>query len=307
MRAINSKEDPLFDFTKEDVVKYYNLIYSFILELRKKPNVATSYKAALKEPAWCASEILYLSIHGYSKKNKFSRSSQYLFWNKAPKALEKRIIALLGNDFKSYMEGTFNSINTYVEDAIPVTRKGSSPAVNTISYTFRTDDKEVLRRMQNYIEDFDLHSSIDHDILKNLVKTQMLIEYAQDQALMGKSTMFNVKDLTDQLKNYTILLGLSKKDRVDLGAERKKGSIAELAMVYEETLQEYAELETEFLIEELEMLLIKYERTDTDGNREVSAKAFRVVSGGYTIEEAREITGRKRKNAKPFKDNSFNS
>jgi hypothetical protein len=161
--------------------------------------------------------------------------------------------------------------------------------------------------MQKYIDDFDLHSSIDQDVLKNLIQTQMMIEYAQGRMLLGQGTQYNLKELTDQLKSYTMLLGLSKKDRLEMGAERKKGSIAELASVYEETLKEYPQLEHDFLIEELEMLLDKYERPDHDGNREISAKTFRVVSGGYTLEEAREITGRKRKNVKNTKSSTPNS
>lgn len=303
MRNRASKEIPLFNVNKAEVVKYYQFVYMFLLYMRKRPTISKRIKNATTEPTWGAAEIIYLALYGYTKKTKFSKAGQYIRWNKAPKSLEKRVMVLLGVEGKKYLAEQERKAGDTRQEA------GATPdhPVNALSYEFRTDDIEVQRRMQRYIDDFDLHSSIDQDMLKNLVKTQMMVEFAQARMLRGQGTTYNVKELTDQIKSYVLLLGLSKKDRVDLGAERKKGSIAELASVYEDTLKEYPNLEHDFLVEELEMLLDKYDRLDNDGEREISAKTFKVVSGGYTLEEARDITGRKRKNVKSSKSRTSNS
>lgn len=296
MKSLNIKEAPLYNVTIEDIHKYYNFTYAFILDLKKRKgsNVSNRHRIAVREPGWAAAEIMYLALYGYTKKTKFAKSSQYLKWKTAPKSLERRVIVLLGPDAVKFIK------RQEAEITVARTQKKAAPdtPVNTISYELRTDDTEIQNRMQRYIEDFDLHSAIDRDILKNLIQTQLLIETAHKKIAMGEHNSFDLKSLSLQLKDYTLLLGLSKKDRIDFGAERKKGSIAELATVYEETLREYPELEQEFLHEELVMLLDKHERLTEDGERELSIKSFRIISGGYSIEEALSITGRKRKHAK---------
>lgn len=299
------KEDPLFNIKKEDAVKFYHFIYAFIMDMKEKSGgkVKFRYKAAVTEPGWAAAEILFLAMYGYTKKTKFAKKSQYLKWRSAPKSLETRVIHLLGKEGKRYIlekEAELRHIKT--EANVP-----QDTHVDSISYRLRTDSDEVQLRMQKYMEDFDLHSAVDIDVLKNLVQTQILIETAHQRLAKGEGTTMDLKSLATQLKDYALLLGLSKKDRIDFGAERKKGSIAELATVYEQTIQEYPELEHEFFVEELNMLLDKHERLTQDGEREISSKSFRIISGGYTIEEALSITGRKRKNAKPPKGRSSNS
>jgi len=302
MKNNPTKEVPLYEATVEEIVKLYQLAYLYIMDLKRTGNSSKRQRNAVKEPAWGAAEILYMALYGYTKKTKFAKRGAYIRWNNAPNNFEKRVLALLGPDVKKFLKKQRGEIQEFKGDD-----STQESGVDLISFSFKTDDAEVKRRMQQYIEDFDLHSPIDKDILKNLVITQMLIESAHKNMLKGHASALNVKELSAQLKDYTILLGLSKKDRIDLGSERKKGSIAELVTVYEQTLQEYPELEHDFLVEELEMLLDKYERLNYDGEREISAKTFRVISGGYTIEEAREITGRKRKNARPPQDYSPNS
>jgi hypothetical protein len=300
MKNRKVKESPLFEVKKEEIIKYYNFIYAYILDLkrRKGSNVSNRHKAAVREPGWASSEILYLALYGYTKKTKFSKGTQYLSWKTIPKTFEKRVLSLLGPDVRKFIMLKENEILNVKDSAAP-----EGPVhVNTLSYDLRTDSQEVLDRMQKYIEDYDLHSAVDIDILKNLVQTQILIESAHKKLTKGEHTAFDLKDLSVQLKNYTTLLGLSKKDRLDLGAERKRGSIGELATIYEETLKEYPELEQEFFLEELNMLLDKHERLTEDGERELSSKSFKIISGGYTLEEAFAITDRRRKNAKQPKN-----
>lgn len=289
------KEAPLLNVKTDEIRKFYDIIYAFFIDLEKSGRVSSRNRIAVKEPSWAASEIIYLALHGYTKKTKFSKVHSYIKWSRCPKSFYNRIVNLLGAQFRGYIKGILKDEKRIKEES-QVIDDDYEKQVKTISYTFKTDDQEVQRRMKEYIDDFDLHSSIDKDILKNLVKTQMLIESSQDTLLRGEHSNLDVKSLTEQLKNYTTILGLSKKDRVDLGSERKKGTVAELTLLYEQTLQEYPELEEEFLLEELNMLLDKYERMNEDGDRELSAKAFKVISGGYTLEEALEMTGRKRRN-----------
>lgn len=260
--------------------------------MEKSGRVSIRNRPAAKSPAWAAAEIIYLALYGYSKKTKFAKAGVYLKWSRCPKNFESRIINMTGAQFRGYISKT-NKEEKEIKNVAGVTK---DTPVDSLSYHFRTDDEEVSKRMKEYIDDFDLHSSIDRDILKNLVKTQMMIEMAHDALLKGEHSVLDPKALSDQLRNYTTLLGLSKKERVDLGQERKKGTIAELTLLYESTLQEYPELEEDFLLEELNMLLDKYQRLNEDGDRELSAKAFHVISGGYTIEEALEMTSRKKKN-----------
>ena len=307
MEKIDLKERPMFGAERSEIVQLYNLVYLFLMDFKKKGRKITKrYKAAVREPGWAASEILYLALYGYTKRTKFAKRGQYIRWSRPPKSLRARVLFLIGKEGKEFASSLENTVP--VESVIPEESGDDKAPYDSplVSGMFNTDSIEEQRRMQKYIEDFDLHSEVDLDLLRNFVRTQLLIEQAHKRMLMGKSTQLDIKSLADQLKNYTTLLGLSKKDRIDLGAERKKGSIAELAGVYEETLQEYPELESEFLIEELEMLLDKHERLDSDGNREISAMEFRVISGGYTLEEARELTGRKRTNAKRAKNRPLN-
>jgi hypothetical protein len=293
------KEAPLFNVKTNDILYYYDLIYSFFLELKRTGKVSVRNKFAAKRPGWAASEILFLALYGYTKKNKFSTQSPYLKWHRPPKTLETRILSLLGNEFRKYFKIKKGELQPIKDDGKDKNiAKEKDILVSARSYVFRTDDEEVQSRMQEYIEDFDLHSSIDKDVLKNLVKTQMLIEHSQNILLKGGQPNTDIKSLSEQLRNYTNILGLSKKDRADLGSERKKGSVGELALIYEQTLQEYPDLEQQFFHEELNMLLDKYERLTPDDKRELSAKAFRVISGGFTVEEARQITGRKRRYVK---------
>ena len=301
MSTLRYKEKPLFDVKTNDILKMYDFLYSFFLFLRHKKGdkVTRRHKAAVDEPGWASAEILYMSLYGVKKKTKYSKQTKYLTWKNAPKSLQARIMNLLGPEGKSYLIETDRSQpRPKREPGVTQETPQVDQHVNHMSYTLRTDDIEIQTRMQKYIEDFDLHSAVDIDILRNLVQTQLLIELAHKALSEGKHTTQDLKSLSQQLKDYALLLGLSKKDRIDLGAERKKGSIAELASTYEETLREYPELEREFLIDELNMLLDKHERLDDDGESELALKAFRVISGGYTLEEARSITGRKRKNVK---------
>jgi len=305
MTQLKVKEAPLYNVKKEDVIKFYHFVYAFILDLkrRKGDRVTHRHRAAVKEPGWAAAEIIYLALYGYTKKTKFSKKTQYLKWKSAPKSFEKRVIYLLGTEGIKYVkEKEKELLNIREERGV----QGIAP-VSTISYELRTGDEEVQIRMQRYIEDFDLHSAVDIDVLKNLVQTQILIESAHKNLSKGEGTSFDLKSLASQLKDYALLLGLSKKDRLDFGAERKKGSIAELATVYEQTLQEYPEIKHDFLMDELNMLLDKHERLNEDGEREIASKSFRIISGGFTIEEALSMTGRKRKNAKSSKNRSSNT
>jgi hypothetical protein len=315
MLRITHKESPVFNVTKQEIVDTYSKVYMCILDMRgKNPNSSKpKMRLAFAEPGWAASEIIYMALYGYTKKSKFVKARSYIRWNNAPKTLYKRAVSLMGLSAKHFFDGNRGQ-KFSLED---LTFSGSKEIDNTVDKMVSgagqrkpntaPDPAEIQRRMMTYIEDFDLHSSVDRDILSNLIKTQILIEQAHATLLNGGITTLDLKGLAEQQKNYTMLLGLSKKDRLSFGADRKKGSIAELSAIYEETLDEYPELEQEFLIEELNLLLDKFERQTPDGDREISVKTFRVVSGGFTIEEALEITGRKRRNASKPKEDSSNS
>jgi len=298
MKKQRPKETPLFNVTKEEIIQLYNFIYAYLLDLKKRKGhrITRRHKAAVNEPSWACAEIIYLALYGYTKKTKFSKTNQYLRWPNPKPDFKKRVMHLLGPEAQYYVKQKEKELlGIRVERKIPPEEKA---IVNTISYELKTTNMEIQSRMQKYIDDFDLHSSIDLDILRNLVQTQLLIEVAHKALAEGKHSSQDLKSLSLQLKEYASLLGLSKKDRVDFGSERKKGSIAELASTYEETLREYPTLEQEFLIDELNMLIDKHERLNDDGERELSIKAFRTISGGYTMEEARSMTGRKRKYVK---------
>jgi hypothetical protein len=299
------KEAPLYNVTATEIKKYYNIVYVYLLELSRSGKVSVKNKRATDNPAWAASEILYMALYGYTKKTKFSKAQRYIKWNRPPKSLDKRVLALMGKPFRADQEKKIEKVKQ-IAPTTAVEAVSQEHFSDILTETFMTSDDEVIHRMQVYIEDFDLHSSVDKDQLKNLIKTQMLIESAHDRMLKGEPTNLDIKSLSDQVKTYTTMLGLSKKDRVNLGSERSKGSVAELTIVYENTLNEYAGLEEDFLLDELNMLLDKYERINNDGERELNVKAFRVISGGFTIEEALEMTGRKRKYGlkKPHTSNS---
>ncbi|PIR43275.1 hypothetical protein COV24_03385 [candidate division WWE3 bacterium CG10_big_fil_rev_8_21_14_0_10_32_10] len=298
-------ESPIFNIRLGEIEDMYQTIYLYFLGIKnsKTSSITKKQRNAAESPKWAAYEVLFLALYGYTKKNKFSKAKTYMQWKNCPYKLKTRVLAILGPGGREFFDNEQrkrdNILSEIKEEASssptnnPVT-VGKNTIVDRISYEFRTDDNEIRSRMQTYINDFDLDSAIDRDILRNLVITQLLIEKAQTSLLANSRTDLSVKELSDQLKNYVTLLGLSKKDRLSLGAERQKGSIAELATVYDETLREYQNVEYDFLIEELNMLLDKYERLDPDGEREISLKAFRTISGGYSLEEALEMTGRKR-------------
>lgn len=290
MLGKEKKETPIFSVTLHDIKKWNHVVYSFLMYMRRKhgKDISARYKAAVANPRWATEEILIMAMYGYTKKTKFSRKSTYLRWNRCPKTMENRILSMLGKPGRAFMEEynkkRENSVNT-VEDVMDI------PTVQEqAGNLFQVDRAEVSSRMQAYIEDFDLHSSVDMDVLKNVVTTQVIIEMEHRKQLLGQPCMSpqDMKNLSLQLKDYISILGLSKKDRADLYAERQKGSIAELTLVYEKTQEKYVNMEREFLQEELELLLAKYNRRNDDGEREINAKEFQIFSGGFTVEEAEE-------------------
>jgi hypothetical protein len=308
------KEQICVSITTKEIVSAYELVHDYLIRLKQsktKHNWKT--KAATDTPALSATEIVYCGLHGYTKKNKLSNARRYLRWATAPETLMERVELLVGKDFSLYLEQDGKVFNATTEKALPhltpiPKEKKKSLSVSGVS-DLGTDplilsDSELEIRMQRYVEDFDMYSVIDKDLLRNLIRTLFLIEVEQGKLIAGKPTSVSLQDLKElglQVKNYTTLLGLTKKDRDTLSAKRQKGSIAELAMLYEKTQEEYMELENDFLIEELNLLLNKYERLNLDGARELSAKSFRIISGGFTLDEARELTGRKRKKIAPRK------
>lgn len=301
-----TKETPLYTITTSDIRKLYSFCYEFCENYSRihegKPTKITTM--LIKNPSVGAAELLYLVLYGYSKKRKFSKTRTYLHWKSIPKTAEGRLKALIGSDNKAARRIIKETIAETGVDKVPI-RFGSDtqqPTENT-STAFVPgffDEQSFNARMQRYTNDFDLHSAVDQDVLRNLVKTQILIEQEHDLRLSGKSMLNDaaLKSLSEQLKNYITILGLSKKERADSGLERQQGSVAELAQVYEETLQTYLDVEEEFFREELEMLLEKFERRTIDGDRELDAITFKIISGGVTVEKAREIVGVKRKYAK---------
>ena len=305
MRDNKNKEIPLYNVTTKEVQNMYNFVYMFVLDLRSRKGATTNprYKSAIESPGWAAAEIIYMCLYGYTKKIKFSKRLTYYRWNNAPKSLEARAIVLLGKEgkeFKNALENNGITIDSTSDDSKIPFSVDSPIITSTAALTAAgfPDDAAIQRRMQRYIEDFDLHSAIDMDLLKNLIVTQVLIEAEHSQLLMHRSTGIDLRQLTMQVDTYTKLLGLSKKDRLDYGAEKKKGTVAELVGVYEDTKRKYVEIEIEFLQVELEMLLHKYERRNPDGDREISESEFRIVSGGYSVEEAREYLGKKLKDVR---------
>lgn len=293
------KESPLYTVTTKEVQAWYNFVYMFVLDLRSRGVKSVRYSAAMKAPGWAAAEIIFLALYGYTKKMKFAKSTAYWRWSNAPKTLEGRVMMLLGKEgqsFRSMLDS--EGMKVEVDEAsefkiepdkafVPSSVAGMDPGI--------VDEAGINRRMQRYIQDFDLHSAIDNDLLKNLVVTQILIETEQNMLLRGRTSGIDLPKLTGQVQIYTNLLGLSKKDRLDFGAERKKGSIADLVSVYEDTKREYVDFEIECLREELEVLLNKHQRRTPDGDRELSDDEFRIVSGGFTVAEATEYLGKVKK------------
>jgi hypothetical protein len=241
----------------------------------------------------------------------------YRPWKEAPSTFEDRILKLLGSAFKTYVttgvgeivraksatSKAVDSILDDIEESRVTSRKERISETTNQIY----GDADIGPRMQKYIEDFDLRSPIDDDMLRNLVITQILIERAHDSLLRGGTESADLKSLSEQVKNYVTLLGLSKKDRLDIGAERQKGSIAELSLVYEHTLETYPQIEKEFLIEELGMLVEKHDRITTENERELDACSFKIVSGGYSIEEARELLRKANSSDSRKKSSTFNT
>jgi len=288
--------------TIAEILEFYNLIYTFFVRMRSNKSCPKKLRSALDKPLWATEEVLYVALYGYTKRALFSKRGSYYKNLKLEPTLDGRVKKILGTLFVAFYydmqakKVIGEEIKEELEQQSQAAAASAQQVVNSISYDLRTTSIEEQERMQQYIDDFDLHSGIDLDILRNLVRTQILIERTHLDMLNGKSVNVDLKSLSDQLKNYTMLLGLSKKDRVDLGSERAKGSIAELSTVYEQTIREAPQLEYEFLLEELEMLLNKYDRRTIYGDRELTEKEFMVLSGGFTVQEARELLGSDKQN-----------
>lgn len=282
------------------IITVYNNLVLFFMDLKSRPLISPVMRIPSEKPKWAAEELLFLVLYGFDKRSKFKKNNDFLIWNGCPMTFEGRLKKILGpkvyGEYETYcsfierQKGIKNP-NKFVGNKPKTQILGSDVVVDNIAI----DEADIQGKMNVYIEDFDLHCSVDRDILRNYVITQMLIERAQLKLLRGGSTSLDVNKLTDQLKNYIGILGLSKKDRRDLDSERKKGSIAELTRIYEDTLETYPDLEEKFLFEELDMLLNKYNRVDMEGNREISITSFKIVSGGYSIEEARSFVEEYRK------------
>ena len=217
------KESPLYTITTKEIQAWYNFVYMFVLDLRARGVTSVRYSIAIKSPGWAAAEIIFLAVYGYTKKMKFAKSSAYWRWTNAPKTLEGRVMMLLGKEghaFRSMLdsEGMKVEVDEETEFKIEQDKPFVPSTVASMDPTI-VDEAGIQRRMQKYIQDFDLHSAIDNDLLKNLVVTQILIETEQNMLLRGRTSGIDLPKLTAQVQIYTNLLGLSKKDRLDFGAE----------------------------------------------------------------------------------------
>ena len=300
--SVPSKIYPLCNITYEEIYNTYTTLLAFFLEIKNIGSSSGYAPKISKAPKYFAEDFMYMALYGINKRDRFKKANTYSMWYKVPNNFQDRIRVLLGPGLYSlYMDYVDGLNNVYKQEQERVVSHGASSSIidslpitksNKSFGSYEIDPSMIESRMQIYIDDFDLHSSVDKDILRNYVITQLLIEKTHENMLRGGAVKHDLKALTEQLRNYITILGLSKKDRIDLGSERKKGSIAELALIYEDTLANYSDTEEMFLYEELRMLLNKQKRRNADGDPEITRKTFQICSGGFSIEEAEDFVAK---------------
>lgn len=148
-----------------------------------------------------------------------------------------------------------------------------------------------FKRKNDYRNSYNLNSSADAPLLNEVVMRE--IQLARFDEYMAKNHNRFTGDARDKvfegLCKAQKALGISREQRIDAEGVAKD-TIADLADTFEAYIQEHhIDLSNLFALEEIEMLLQKYDRGEFRGTKELSEHSFKYLTKGTSVEEARKI------------------
>ncbi len=148
-----------------------------------------------------------------------------------------------------------------------------------------------FKRKNEYRDAYNLNSSADAPLLNEVVMRE--IQLSRFDEYMAKNHNRFVGDARDRvfegLCKAQKSLGISREQRIEAEGVAKD-TIADLADTFEAYIQEHhIDLSNLFALEEIEVLLQKYDRGEFRGTKELSEHSFKYLTKGTTVEEARKI------------------
>lgn len=252
------------------------------------------------DPLGHANQVIRCCIDAtkYDKK-----SGQFVDWYNAPgmpgdnpvEILNKRAKMLTGTGFKRFLTGQPTASAAPRGPGRP--KKGTKKTKEVASLT--DEELKYMERVRRaYMKEFKFESQADLSLLDQLIWHEAIAKRYREEMVSGATgndsprSAQALKHVTDSIRNLQKDLGITALQR---GSEKNKnlaGTAVDFIARGRATMQEYPELEQKWLLEELTMLLDKYNRRKDDGTREISATAFYRVSGGISVHRAYKLLNR---------------
>ena len=284
---------PIPDLTEEDMNATRAIVEGFY---RSKDH---------EDPIQKANTVLYCAVNGVTKdergKDKEWLNSPGLSSDEPRVALMKRVTRLCGRGFKQFLSGTPTASRKPSKSA---GKKKPGPNPNSgknIGSLDEHDFKAMRKKKAEYIDEFGFDNRADIVLLDRLVRLETVVEFQEDSLLTGAADLGskapdNIKKLTDTIVSLQKALGITAEQRSKVKSKSKEGTVAELYRQYEDTKREWPELEQQYLLQELDMLLAKHNRIREDESRELTASEFKRLSRGISVRQAYNLLKRKNPN-----------
>lgn len=144
-------------------------------------------------------------------------------------------------------------------------------------------------RKEQYLKDYNINSSSDMPILHEIIMSEIQLARYDDFLTS------NPEKYTDELRTKIFenlckaqkTLGISREQRIDFEGT-SNDTLADLVKEYEDIRTVVPEIEVLFFLEELEILLQKYDRGELRGTKELSDALFKQITS-IDVEQARKI------------------
>lgn len=159
-----------------------------------------------------------------------------------------------------------------------------------VNFDEAAEVNKIFKRMR---KDFpDISAESDLKSLELLAKLYVTADRIAKQALTGgKITKSQLDSFSvENIARIQKLLGIDRPSREKAKGETGEGSVADLVVEFERYVNsgEFAQKEREFFVEEVALLLRKYDRETPDGMREIDDVLFERFTG-LTVEQAKKL------------------
>lgn len=276
------RNNAVYELTKDE----YGILHAALSVMFHK-------RSSVTDPNLRATQVIKRCCEGITEDGSM--------WENCPRKFEDRL-KVFGFDYDT-MSGIplFGgaSANRGIEKAgfIPKELKVDSETGNPIyssSLISSIEKEEVDNKIKQMLEDFpDLNNATDIETVTILAKLLVIANRTMNYVIKGgrlprNSNLDNA--IITNIERLQKLLGINKEARDKTKDITDSGSIADLVREFDRYREkDFWEREVKWKIEELSLLLRKYDRDDGTGNREIDDVIFEILSDGISVEQAREI------------------